>query len=309
MPRGYGYGGGFANPYQGLGQGIQNAADSIADAIKEQRKAQEQATGAQILADQALKAQAITPEQYAKFVNSSATQKAAMTGAFLHSMAAQNQQSEQLQRDREYAMRIRNYNNQWQQQQDQQNLYDQGPGAGVKWFNGQAYRWNGAEWLPLPATLSQGTPSVQQELQDKTGLQPQDILSGIQYTQTAVPGVTGGTPAEQAPPVFTGGTESGFFDKKTGIFQPATSGDQLAKASHVRVQGTVMPMSDYASYYRRLKQQPVQPNVATAGGAASNVAPGYGVQAVRMRAPDGTVSAVDPQLVDHFKSLGAVVVP
>jgi hypothetical protein len=44
-------------------------------------------------------------------------------------------------------------------------------------------------------------------------------------------------------------------------------------------------------------------------GADKNLAPGYGVTAVRMQAPNGTISMVDPDNVEYYKSKGAVVIP
>jgi hypothetical protein len=44
-------------------------------------------------------------------------------------------------------------------------------------------------------------------------------------------------------------------------------------------------------------------------GGASDLAPGYGVKGVKMRAPDGTISTVDPDKVEYYKSKGAVIVP
>jgi hypothetical protein len=111
----------FADPYQGIGQGMSTAASAIADAITEARKAKEGAAGAQILADQALQSGAITHDQYAKFVNGSATQKNAMTGAFIHAMTYQNAQSEALDRDRRTRLAFQQYNQQLGQQQYERN--------------------------------------------------------------------------------------------------------------------------------------------------------------------------------------------
>jgi hypothetical protein len=54
---------------------------------------------------------------------------------------------------------------------------------------------------------------------------------------------------------------------------------------------------------------PERPPAERGSGAGSNLAPGYGVKTVKMKAPDGTVSDVDPNLVTYYKNKGAVVVP
>lgn len=50
------------------------------------------------------------------------------------------------------------------------------------------------------------------------------------------------------------------------------------------------------------------PDVPPISPQQPTTAPGYGNKAVMMKAPDGTVSPVDPDLVDYYKKKGAVVV-
>jgi|ERR1041385_7834665 hypothetical protein len=83
-------------------------------------------------------------------------------------------------------------------------------------------------------------------------------------------------------------------------------------------QAVRLPKDTFLSLKQSVLGQPIQPNAAPGIRQddvdqqtlqPTKLAPGYGVQAVKMQAPDGTVSDVDPNLVEHYKSLGAVVIP
>jgi hypothetical protein len=93
-----------------------------------------------------------------------------------------------------------------------------------------------------------------------------------------------------------------------------------SKAIAVLPDKTSMPYADYKNLagkvvnkYYTSKAGP-SPTATTPApqadvGADKTLAPGYGVKGVRMQAPDGTISTVDPDKVEYYKGKGAVVIP